>query len=74
MVEGLVHISAIGKEYFYYNADIMAIVGETSKKIYRLGDQVRVKVTGASKQEKQVDFEIVGGEEENGDSESQSEI
>ncbi len=74
LVEGLVHISAIGKEYFYYNADIMAIVGETSKKLYRLGDCVKVKVVSASKQEKQIDFEIVGGEEENGDKEPQSEI
>lgn len=74
LVEGLVHISAIGKEYFYYNADIMAIVGETSKKLYRLGDRVKVKVVSASKQEKQIDFEIVGGEEENGDKEPQSEI
>lgn len=74
MVEGLVHISAIGKEFFYYNADIMAMVGETSKKMYRLGDHVKVKVTAANKQEKQIDFEIVGGEENEGDTKSQSEI
>lgn len=72
LIEGLVHISAIGKEYFYYNSDIMAIVGETSNKLYRLGDKVRVKVTGASKQESQIDFEIVGGDEEDGDTKQES--
>lgn len=73
LIEGLVHMSAIGKEFYYYNQDIMAIVGETSKHLYRLGDPVKVKVVSASKQEKQIDFEIVGGEE-NGDTKSQSEI
>ncbi len=73
LVEGMVHISAIGDEFFHYNADIMAIVGDTSGKMYRLGDSVKVKVVGASKQEKQVDFEIVGGEE-SGDKKPQGEI
>ncbi len=71
LVEGLVHISAIGNEYFHYNSDIMAIVGETSKKMYRLGDRVKVKVVGANKTEKQIDFEIVGGERD-GDKEQES--
>lgn len=71
LVEGLVHISAIGDDFFAYNSDIMAIVGEASKKMYRLGDKVRVKVVGANKTEKQIDFEIVRGDE-NGDQESKS--
>lgn len=73
MIEGLVHITAIGKDYYYYNSDIMAIVGEESKKLYRLGDTVKVKVVSASKQEKQIDFEIVGGEID-GDKKPESQI
>ncbi len=61
MVEGLVHISAIGDDFFHYNSDIMAIVGDNTKKLYRLGDKLKVKVIRANKQEKQIDFEIVGG-------------
>lgn len=73
LIEGLVHISAIGNDYYTYNSDIMAIIGETSKKIYRLGDKVKVKVVKANKQEKQIDFELIGGEED-GDKEQESEI
>ncbi len=71
MVEGLVHISAIGDDFFHYNSDIMAIVGDNTKKLYRLGDKLKVKVIRANKQEKQIDFEIVGGEED-GDKKQES--
>lgn len=73
MIEGLVHISDIGNDFYTYNSDIMAIVGESSKKLYRLGDKVRVKVIGASKTEKQIDFKLVGGEED-GNQKPKSEI
>lgn len=72
LIEGLVHISTIGGDYYHYNSDIMAIIGESSKKMFRLGDKLKVKVVRANKQEKQIDFEIVGGEEENGDQKQES--
>lgn len=72
LIEGLVHISTIGGDYYHYNSDIMAIIGESSKKMFRLGDKLKVKVVRANKQEKQIDFEIVGGEEENGDKKQKS--
>ena len=50
----------------------MAIVGDSSKTMYRLGDEVRVKVTRASKQDKQIDFKIVGGDETDGDTKQKS--
>lgn len=62
LIEGLVHISTLKGDYYNYNADIMAIVGESHKKMYRLGDKVRVKVVGASKENKTIDFELVEGD------------
>ncbi len=62
LIEGLIHISTLKDDYYHYNSDIMAIVGENSKKMFRLGDKLKVKVVRANKQEKQIDFEIVGGE------------
>jgi len=59
LIEGLVHISTLRDDFYIYNADIMSIIGETKKKMYRLGDKVKVKVTGANKQSKTIDFEIV---------------
>ena len=51
----------------------MAIVGESHKKMYRLGDKVRIKVIAANKQNKTIDFEIVG-ERKDGDKQQESEI
>ena len=62
LIEGLVHISTLKKDYYNYNADIMAIIGESHKKMYRLGDKVKVKVVGASKENKTIDFELVEGD------------
>lgn len=74
MVEGLVHISSIGKDYYSYNSDIMAIIGEATKEMFRLGDKVKIKVIGASKESKQIDFTLVRGKEKNGDKKPQSEV
>lgn len=73
MVEGLVHISAIGKDFYSFNSDIMAIVGEKTKEMFRYGDKIKVKVIGAKKEEKQVDFEIVRGDNHD-DSKQESKV
>lgn len=73
LIEGLVHISTLKGDYYIYNKDIMAIVGESHKKMYRLGDKVRIKVIAANKQNKTIDFEIVG-ERKDGDKQQESEI
>lgn len=58
-VEGLVHISNMRDDYYHYNEAGKMLVGERSGKIYRMGDEVRVKVIDASRFKKQIDFEIV---------------
>lgn len=58
-VEGLVHISELGKDYFHFRKDIQAIVGEKSGMSYRLGDTLTVKVVSANLENAQVDFALV---------------
>ena len=65
LVEGLVHISTLKDDFYIYNSDIMAIIGETKKKIYRLGDEVRIKVVSANKTNKTIDFELVANQNGN---------
>ena len=65
LVEGLVHISTLKDDFYVYNSDIMAIIGEAKKKIYRLGDEVRIRVVGANKTNKTVDFELVANKNGN---------
>lgn len=73
LIEGLVHISTLKDDYYVYNSDIMAIIGDETKKMYRLGDPVRIRVTGANKTNKTIDFEIVRGNVD-GDSKQESTI
>lgn len=58
-VEGLVHISELGKDYFHFRKELQAIVGEKSGVQYRLGDRLKVKVMRADLESARVDFALV---------------
>lgn len=58
MIEGLVHISDISGDYYNYDERTMSLIGQKSKRRYRIGDEVKVVVKSASKEEAFIDFEI----------------
>ena len=62
MIEGLVHTNTLEGDYFNYIPELFALVGQNTKKTYRLGDKVRVKCIAASKEEKTIDFIILDGD------------
>ncbi len=70
-VEGLVHVQTLKGDYFNYVPDLLAMIGKSTKKMYRLGDKVRVRCIAASKENSMVDFELVKVDE-NGDKEQES--
>ena len=59
LVEGLVHISNIPGDYYEYVPELLSLIGKNTKKTYRIGDKIKVRVTNASKETAQIDFEIV---------------
>ena len=66
LVQGLVHISTLDG-YYNYVPELLSLVKEDNSKKYRIGDEVYVIVTSASKENSTIDFELVG--EEDGDQE-----
>jgi ribonuclease R len=58
-IEGLIHISYLSDDYYVLNDKQMALVGERTRRVFRLGDPVRVKVGGANKEALTIDFELV---------------
>ena len=66
LVQGLVHISTLDG-YYNYVPELLSLVKEDNSKKYRIGDEVNIIVTSASKENSTVDFELVG--EEDGDQE-----
>ncbi|MFN7220598.1 MAG: S1 RNA-binding domain-containing protein, partial [Burkholderiales bacterium] len=59
-VEGLVHISDLGQDYFKYDKDRHQIVGERTRKRYQLADRVNVKVVRVDIETSKIDFTLAG--------------
>jgi ribonuclease R len=58
-VEGLVHVSTLDDDYYYYDDESHTLAARRSKRRYRLGDQVRVKVVRVDLNRRQLDFRVV---------------
>ena len=58
-VEGLIRFDDLGDEYFIYDEDRKTLLGEQTKTIYKIGDKIKVQVTRADKQTRQIDFKKV---------------
>jgi len=63
-VEGLVHISELGKDYFHFDATKHQLLGERTGQRYRLGDRVKVRVVKVDMETTKVDFVLHGTVEE----------
>ncbi len=55
-VEGLVHVSDLGQDYFHYDAARHQMLGERTGQRYRLGDPVRIQVARVDLDTSRVDF------------------
>ena len=62
-VEGLVHITSLGNDYYQYDAVKHRLTGERTNETLRLGDPVHVKVVRVDLDEARIDFELVDHEE-----------
>ncbi|MGG3891358.1 ribonuclease R [Metabacillus fastidiosus] len=59
-IEGLVHVSYMTDDYYRYDERHYAMIGERTGNVYRIGDEITVRVVNVNKDERSVDFEIVG--------------
>ena len=59
LIEGLVKVDSLKDDRYIYDETTFSLVGQSSKRRYRLGDKVKVKCVAASKEMKTVDFEII---------------
>lgn len=62
LVEGLVHVNTMDNDFYTYVPECFSLIGHESKKRYRLGDKVKVKVVSASKEAKTIDFVLLDGD------------
>jgi ribonuclease R len=57
-VDGLVHISTLTEDYYYFDEPSHSLIGRRNKRRYRLGDKVKVNVVRVDLQRRQLDFRV----------------
>ncbi|MGX7111214.1 ribonuclease R [Gemella cuniculi] len=58
-IEGLAHIKTMKDDYYVYDEKNMLLIGTHNKKVYRLGDEVIVKVDNVDIDNQEIDFKIL---------------
>jgi ribonuclease R len=62
-VEGLVHISELGKDYYHHDPARHQLLGERSGQRWRLGDRIGIKVVRVDLETTKIDFAPIEGQE-----------
>lgn len=62
-IEGLVHISDLDDDYYVYDEDHLCLIGERTKKIYRLGDAVKIRCEKVDIPNREIFFKLISEEE-----------
>lgn len=57
-IDGLVHITTLDNDYYHFDETKQYLVGESAGAIFRLGDQVQVKVISVSLEDRKIDFVV----------------
>ena len=57
-IEGMIHVSMLSGDYFYYDESTYEMVGQATGKRYKLGEKVKVKVRSTDKMSRTIDFII----------------
>ena len=60
LIEGLVHITSLPKDYYVHEASHQRLIGERTRRSFALGDALRVRVVRVNLEERKIDFELVG--------------
>ncbi|MCX4186787.1 ribonuclease R [Methylophaga sp. OBS4] len=58
-IEGLVHVTSLKNDYYQFDPTGHRLTGERTRKVYRLGDTLTVKVVRVDLDEKKIDLELV---------------
>jgi ribonuclease R len=58
-IDGLIHVSGLGTDYFSRDKSGYRLIGERSKRVFKLGDHLRVRLINVVIDERKIDFELV---------------
>ena len=59
LIDGLVHVTALKRDYYQFDPVRHQLVGEITKRRYQLGDRLQVEVTRVDMEDRKIDFDLV---------------
>ncbi len=62
--EGMIRLKDLSDDHYVFDQDEYAVIGQHSKKIYQLGDEIYVKVKNADLIKRHLDFKLLGSKDE----------
>jgi len=60
LIDGLVHVTALKRDYYQFDPVRHRLVGEVTKRSYQLGDRLQVEVARVDMEERKIDFDLIG--------------
>ena len=57
-VEGMIHVSKLPGDYYYYDENTYEMIGQDTGRKYRLGEQLTIRVDGVERLTRTIDFSI----------------
>jgi ribonuclease R len=57
-VEGMIRVTSLKDDYYFYDEESYTMIGEHTKKVYKLGEKIKIKVVNVDKLQKTIDFEL----------------
>ena len=63
-IEGLIRFENMGNQYFIYDENRKSLVGERTNRVFKIGDQVKIRVIEANKMLRKIAFELVSNKNE----------
>jgi ribonuclease R len=64
-IEGMVPLRDIKSDFFEFDEDNYCLRGRRTRKVYRLGDPVRIRVKATNLEQRLLDYELIESEIEN---------
>ena len=64
-IEGMVPLREIRSDFYEFDEARYRLVGRRTRRIFRLGDRVRIKVKSANLEQRLLDYELIENEEDN---------
>ena len=59
-VEGLVHVTELGNDYFHFDSASQRMIGERTRESFSIGDKLEIEVSEVNIEQRKIDFSLLG--------------